>query len=271
MVQEDARLLENHRLAVARRVRELRVDRRWTQAELAARLGLSQSRLSELERGAGSFTAEQLLVVLQLFNVPVADFAARTRVDPHAALQNELARLGARHLVEVEHAAPSDRGAGELDAIIRDALDTGQPRLITALAPVIVSRVGETPVGPAQAWSELGSRLARVPRPRRAGWLVDNIVAALRLALAQPLPREWTRRYRRAELVLELFAGEVRELFASATAPVTDVLDIGVRTERTVEELRGRASSISKAWNIVTALHPEDFARALEAARAGDP
>ena len=38
---------------IATKVRELRKQRRWTQAELAKRLGLSQSRLSEIERGAG--------------------------------------------------------------------------------------------------------------------------------------------------------------------------------------------------------------------------
>jgi transcriptional regulator with XRE-family HTH domain len=54
---------------IARKVRELRKQRRWTQAELARRLGLSQSRLSEIERGAGSFSAEQFLTILSLFNV----------------------------------------------------------------------------------------------------------------------------------------------------------------------------------------------------------
>ena len=63
--------LQPDRLAIASKVRDLRKARRWTQAELSKRLHLSQNRLSEIERGAGSFTAEQLLVILKLFNVPL--------------------------------------------------------------------------------------------------------------------------------------------------------------------------------------------------------
>ena len=71
--------LETTRLAIAKKVRLLRRERRLSQAELAKKLGLSQSRLSELENGAGSFTAEQLVMLLQLFNVTLADFAPRRR------------------------------------------------------------------------------------------------------------------------------------------------------------------------------------------------
>ena len=57
----EAQALEKTRLQVARKVRELRTRLNWTQIELARKLGLSQGRLSALERGTGSFTAEQLL------------------------------------------------------------------------------------------------------------------------------------------------------------------------------------------------------------------
>src|SRR5262245_35987584 len=67
--------LNNIRQAVAKRVRALRTERRFTQSELAARMGLSQGRLSQIERGDGSFTAEQFLLLLRLFNVPVSHFA----------------------------------------------------------------------------------------------------------------------------------------------------------------------------------------------------
>ena len=66
---------EQHRSKIARKVKTLREEKRWTQAELSGRLGLSQSRLSEIERGQGSFTAEQFLTILKLFNVPVTHFA----------------------------------------------------------------------------------------------------------------------------------------------------------------------------------------------------
>ncbi len=65
--------LEKNRRKIVARVRELRLERRWTQEELAKKLGLSQARLSEIERGGGSFAAEQLVELLQLFNVPLED------------------------------------------------------------------------------------------------------------------------------------------------------------------------------------------------------
>ena len=46
--------LDLERGRIAHEIRGLRLERRWTQAELAGRLGLSQSRLSEIERGDGS-------------------------------------------------------------------------------------------------------------------------------------------------------------------------------------------------------------------------
>jgi transcriptional regulator with XRE-family HTH domain len=55
----DKEELKKSRAWIARNVRELRKERRWTQAELAKRLDLSQARLSEIEGGDGSFTAEQ--------------------------------------------------------------------------------------------------------------------------------------------------------------------------------------------------------------------
>lgn len=88
-------------LTIAQRVRELRKERRWTQAHLAAELDISQGRLSDLERGNGSFSAEQLLRILRLFNAPITQFEpAPSQTTTTAKLQNALARLGARHLRE---------------------------------------------------------------------------------------------------------------------------------------------------------------------------
>ena len=73
--------VDNIRLRAVAKVRELRTERRWTQAVLAEKLGLSPARLSEIERGGGSFTAEQFLEVLRLFNVNVDAFAGPQRVE----------------------------------------------------------------------------------------------------------------------------------------------------------------------------------------------
>ena len=89
------------RSTIGERIRRLRQERRLTQARLAKELFISQNYLSELERGQGSFTAEQLLTILRFFNVPV-DYFAPKAVPAEDQLQNSLARLGARHLAENE-------------------------------------------------------------------------------------------------------------------------------------------------------------------------
>ena len=50
---------------------------------------------------------------------------------------------------------------------------------------------------------------------------------------------------------------------------VPNVLDGGIRSKRTLEEVRAASSAISKRWGIVTVLQPEDFVEALRGARAG--
>src|SRR3989338_10540153 len=84
---------------IAAKIRSLRQARRWTQARFAELIGLSQNRLSEIERGNGSFTAEQLIIVLRTFNLQL-DYFMPGRSGQLPKIQNALARLGAKHLKE---------------------------------------------------------------------------------------------------------------------------------------------------------------------------
>ncbi len=99
--------IEKYRQEIAKKIRQLRQDRQWTQKELAKLLGLSQNRLSEIESGQGSFTAEQLLLLSRNFNVPVSDFVT-TKGKADQKIQNALERLGAAHLLEHKAALPSE-------------------------------------------------------------------------------------------------------------------------------------------------------------------
>jgi transcriptional regulator with XRE-family HTH domain len=85
--------VERLRSDIARKVRELRTGRGWTQAELAERLDASQARLSEIERGDGSFSAEQLLTLFKLFNVGPDHFAPAP-VDRNAESRTHLRGSG---------------------------------------------------------------------------------------------------------------------------------------------------------------------------------
>ncbi len=249
--------LEKIRSEIAEKVRELRVERRWSQAELATELGLSQSRLSELERGGGSFTAEQLLVLSQIFNVAPSEFARAKKVDEHAELQNALARHGAVHLQESDAVVPKR----ELDVprVIRDALISGVPRLVTALAPVLVLHIDRI------NFTKVYASLAEAGLERRFAWLLENVSWALRNELKGSLPRAWTKRYRRAALVLEKeqAVAESRQ----RREPVPDLLDHSIRSARTRKQVEEERSDFSRRWGIITSIGPGDFVRALGEAR----
>lgn len=247
---------------IARKVRELRTERRLTQQDLARRLGLSQGRLSELERGDGSFTAEQLLTLLSLFNVPATHFAPQ-QPKHEADLQNALARHGATHLRESTDVVPSER-LEELATLVREALIGQSPRQIAALAPVLVRNSEEVSV--------LTARLLGSGLQRRWGWVIENTLTAVRQELPV-LPRGPTharvaRSYRRAEVVLETALDWLQfQLGPQADSSAVDLIDPVAVTKRSLEELREGSSPISKRWGIITALQPRDFVSALKAAR----
>src|SRR5262249_56288209 len=107
-----------------------------TQRVRAVRHGVWQRRHSEIERGDGSFTAEQFLILLKLFNVGANHFASEPG-RPDLELQNVLARLGAAHLEESEDALPSEK-LQDVHAVIREALVSGGARGGGGLAPRVL-------------------------------------------------------------------------------------------------------------------------------------
>lgn len=260
--------LDKLRIHVGQTVRELRRGRRWTQAELARRVGVSQGRLSEIEGGKGSFTAEQFLLLLRMFNVSASHFAV-IQADPEADLQNALARLGASHLQESTEIVPSDE-LDNVEAAIRAALTSAAPRLVAALAPVIVRHVDRI------NFRKLRGALVEAGFERRLDWLFDNTREALAEEVRGAPPPAWSKRYRRALLVLDTALDFVPpHLRARATSldPEVyppDVIDGGIRSKQSLNEARASASSISRRWGIVSKLQPSHFAEALKAAREVD-
>lgn len=246
---------------IAEVVRTLRRERAWTQVELASELGISQGRLSQIESGKGSFSAEQLLLILKLFNVTPARFADDI-ADPGSQLQHALARLGASHLHEDADLLPGT-SVDDVSQTVGEALSQGDPRLIAALAPVLVSNIDRVSL------SKLLLDLSHAGFERRLPWLCENIVQAITIELKTNPPRAWSKQARRAALVLELFLGGRPP--PSAEPPVGDVLDSGIRSMKTVAIVQEKASEISRKWHIITDLAPEDFARALRDARVANP
>ena len=244
--------------SIGNRLRELRKLRAWSQTDLARRLQLSQSRLSEIERGRFSLTAEEFLDVLRLFNVAVSEFVTA----PGASRsQNALVRLGAAHLRDSVSASPAHDVAQPID-VIRDVLvEAESPRLVTALAPVLVQHIDDI------NFRQLRVAVAKTGFRRRLGWLLDSTLEATQRELIGPLALAlpWARRYQRAVLVL----GEQR-LQPSRRIQERDLLDKDVRSKQTQQQLIATASPISRRWNIVTAIQIEDFVEALRMSRVGD-
>jgi len=246
---------------IAAKVRELRKARGWTQVELSARLGLSQARLSEIENGDGSFTAEQFLEILKLFNVGVDHFSA-ARHDPGAEIQNALVRLGAAHLQQNQDVLPS-KELQDVAAVLHAAIISGEPRFITALAPLLVLHIGQVNL------NAVRSRLASVGLQRRLDWLIDNTLEAIRRELQASPPRPGPQRNRRAQGVLEGALDFARQQRRPAQGDPPDILDGHIRTKATLNDVIASSSDASRRWGIATSLQPQDFAVALREARGG--
>lgn len=254
--------LANARREVAARVRELRTSRKLTQSALANELGLSQSRLSEIERGDGSFSAEQFLLVLRLFNVPVSEFVDQA-VAPTQDLQNALARLGATHLHETTSVVPSEQ-LDELVHVVREALVDGSPRFVTALAPVLFGHARTLNL------RHLQSELARLGYERRLPWLAENILEAVRLLQEKIAvsPRRF-REHLPKRLVLQtsslqLFLNYFDARFDALSSQPPDIIDSTIRTPKTVEHVIRNGSEISRRWGVVTTLTPDAFVEPLK-------
>ncbi|MFO0652350.1 MAG: helix-turn-helix transcriptional regulator [Polyangiales bacterium] len=241
------------RSSIAARVRDLRRQRRWTQAELARRLELSQPRLSQIERGDGSFTAEQFLEILELFNVGVEHFAPSRASDATAVLQSALARHGAAHLAPTGAIVPSELESPTalVAAVLRNP---ESPRHVAALAPVLVARANQIDL------AEVASQLARLGRERRVAWLAESVRAALEADAPAALSDR--RHAQRAKMLLDLFLGSAGIPLPTDTAPL-DVLDVDVRSLKSAEPIFASASAPARRWRIVTRLSSDDFLEAL--------
>lgn len=252
------------RSSIGRKVRALREDRGLTQAELAKRLGLSQNRLSEVERGQGSFSAEQFLLLLRIFNVPVVHFSDQ-KASEESAFQNALARLGASHLFETEQALPSER-LQEAETLIREVLVAGHPpRHLTALAPVLVQNLDRLNL--ARLWSGFQS-LGLVPR---FAWLAENTVEAIHRLEPALKDRRQVSKFRKAELALQNLLERINGQELRSDEPrLEDPLGAPIPSRKTEEETRRVASPISRRWGILSSLQPEDFVKALHDAQLAD-
>lgn len=255
MLTENATAdLDETRQRVVAKVRELRLARGLTQAELGSRLGLSQARISEIERGGGSFTAEQLIAVLTLFNVDIGQFLPPVPRDDE--LQNALIQQGATHLRQVPGVATTGRFAHPSDVLLAVLLDPRSARFVTALGPVLLQHI-DTVSLPA-----LRERLDASSRSARLGWLIENV----RDALLLPPPGKDPNWRRKASRAITVLSHELDRFSPPSTLSDAepDLFDPDIRSVKTIDIVwNTNASPISRRWGIATEIQPDDFRAAL--------
>lgn len=251
------------RASIGQKVRQLRQDRRWTQTQLAELLGLSQNRLSEVEHGKGSLTAEQLLTILKTFNVPLDDFSP-SKAETVSELQNALARLGAAHLVESHDVLPTQRLKDALDVIRETLASYESPRQIVALAPVLANHAESLNL------AKLKFDLEQVGLGHRLGWVLENTLEALKAELAGKPSAEWARKYGTAGFLLHDFLSDAWPKSGPSrhgAERADKIIDRGIASEKTLAEVRAASSDISRKWGVVSRIHVADFVEALRASR----
>lgn len=253
------------RLRVASNIRRLRQENRWTQTRLARLLGLSQNRLSEIERGQGSFTAEQLLLVLKTFNATLSDFTSRSGAPAEKLLQNAIARLGSGSLHESRDLLPTEK-LETSTSVIREVLTSAEnPRQITALAPVIVNKINSTGL------NKLRLEFFGEGRINRLGWLLESVLAAIRNELRGPKQKwsnGWEDRYHRAEVLIGNILSYPGFPLPHSKNAVEEPLESGVlRSQEAFKEAKASRDSMAKKWAVVTRITTNDFIHVLKEAR----
>jgi hypothetical protein len=208
--------------------------------------------LSEIESGDGSFTAEQLIAVLTLFNVDIAQFLPPTNEDDE--LQNALIQHGATHLRQVPGVASSGRYATPSLAILAVLLNPRSARFVTALGPVLLQHID------AVSLPALRERLADAGRLARLGWLIQNV----RDALLLPPPTKDADLRRRVARAILVLSNELDVFPAPTPQTPIDVLDPTLRSRESLDLVwNQQASPISRRWRIATDIQPDDLREAL--------
>lgn len=253
------------RRSVVGKIRRLRLDNRWTQTRLARLLGLSQNRLSEIERGKGSFTAEQLLLILKTFNTPLHYFSMDPPATDEKILQNAIARMGAGSLRESGDLLPTEKLENSV-ALIREVLSAStSPRQITALAPILVDQPNL--LGLNKLWLEFVGE----GRINRLGWLFDSVRLAIENELESnhgKIPADWANRYHRAEVLLKNVLKYPGFSNHTGNRKTEDPLEPEVlQSQESFEETKSSRDPVAKKWGMVTRIRTNDFIHVLRETR----
>lgn len=247
-------------------IKTQRLKRRMTQSELAKNIGISQSRLSELENGKGSFTAEHLLIVLQLFNLTVHDFI-QSKLSAKDRLQKAMVRLGATHLREDGETLPSENITHINDMVIETLLSPSSTRFVTGLAPLIVKNNEHMNL------NVIMRKLLDLGYEARLGWVIECTLESIKERLDGYLPKNVANLYRRAHIRLSQYHLDPNELLSvlnKKSVYLEDFFDRDILSQKTVLQVKASRDTFAKKWHIITRITQQDFTHALIEAEKND-
>ena len=228
--------------------------RKLSQTTLAEELGVSQAHLSNVERGLASLTAEQLLYLVQRFNLSLATLLPVA--DEGAAVQNALLRHGAWHLAQI----PSAGGIPPRDVnpLVVRVLRVPESRHVTALLPVFLHRVREISL------PVIAAALSESHHRHRLAWLLDIFLSAM----SAEVPTGYRLAANELQMVIELRSdlGPTR-----SDRTQIDALDLSIRSVETARQLLADGDPISKKHNIATSIRTRDFVDAMHHADLARP
>ncbi len=255
--------LKKYRQLVVEGIKKVREDRRYTQAEFAKLLDLSQQQYSKIERGEGSISAEQFLQILEKFALPLSYFVETKSKEKDEALvlQNALAILGATHLREVQGIFIPEKYDNPNEVIFEALEEYKSSRLIAALAPVIVKNIQRINL------NTIEKKLREWGHENRLWWVLENTLDSIRNRLKEAfLPREIKLTYQRAATALtnHSLIGRSRENGWYHRDKQADIFGPGITTEKTLESIKSKLDSQAKHWNIITSIKQSDFENALK-------
>ncbi|MBI4212024.1 MAG: helix-turn-helix transcriptional regulator, partial [Deltaproteobacteria bacterium] len=227
------------------------------QLELAQKLGISQSRLSEIEQGKGELSAEQLINAMKLFNLPLGYFVQFPKENIEIKLQNAVARLGSQ-LKEHPDMLPSEQLEKVYQVISETIIHGASSRLLISLGPVIVNHIKQV------QFDRIEKQLREFHLENRLYWIIEGILRSINKRLEVYLPREVSLRYRKAKVVLEPRLSIPPSVFAVLGHEVPeDILDADISSQKTLEEIKTSRDELARKWKIVTRITEKDFLKTL--------